>query len=72
VLHGARYPRPPDLLQRPHLNPGVRQAFASLHAQLTVTYQPASRYWPLQACEAAIALALALAVLCGWKIRRLA
>jgi hypothetical protein len=52
----------------------VRQAFASLHAQLTVTYQPASRYWPLQACEAAIALALALAlaVLCGWKIRRLA
>jgi hypothetical protein len=51
----------------------VRQAFASLHAQLTVTYQPASRYWPLQAYETALALALALAIagLCGWKIRHL-
>ena len=58
----------------PTSTPACGTAFASLHAQLTVTYQPASRYWPLQAYETAIALALALAlaVLCGWKIRRLA
>jgi hypothetical protein len=37
-----------------------------------LTYQPASRYWPFQAIETAIflALALALAGLCFWWIRR--
>jgi hypothetical protein len=37
-----------------------------------LTYQPASRYWPFQAIETAIflTLALALAGLCFWWIRR--
>jgi hypothetical protein len=37
-----------------------------------LTYQPANRYWPLQAIETAIflALAFALAGLCFWWIRR--
>jgi hypothetical protein len=43
----------------------------SLHLRQTVTYQPASRYWPLQWIETAIylTLALALAGLCLWWIR---
>jgi ABC-type transport system involved in multi-copper enzyme maturation permease subunit len=44
----------------------------SLHLRQTVTYQPASRYWPLQWLETGIYLALAL-VLAGlslWWIRR--
>ncbi len=43
----------------------------SLHLRQTVTYEPASRYWPLQWCETGIylALALALAGLCLWWIR---
>jgi hypothetical protein len=44
----------------------------SLHLRQTVTYQPASRYWPLQWLETGIylALALALAGLSLWWIRR--
>jgi hypothetical protein len=44
----------------------------SLHLRQTVTYQPASRYWPLQWSETGIylALALALAGLSLWWIRR--
>ena len=44
----------------------------SLHLRQTVTYQPASRYWPLQWYETGIylALALALAGLSLWWIRR--
>jgi hypothetical protein len=43
----------------------------SLHLRQTVTYEPASRYWPLQWFETGIylALALALAGLCLWWIR---
>jgi hypothetical protein len=43
----------------------------SLHFRRTVTYQPASRYWAFQWVETAIylALALALAGLCLWRIR---
>ena len=56
----------------PTSTPACGSAFASLHAQLLVTYQPASRYWSLQAYETAIALALALALagICFWTIRR--
>ncbi len=38
----------------------------------TVTYQPASHYWPLQWAETGIfvALAVALIVACFWRIRR--
>lgn len=42
-------------------NNGIREA---------VTYQPASRYWPIQSIETAIYLALALA-LAGYCISRL-
>jgi hypothetical protein len=43
----------------------------SLHLRQTVTYQPASRYWPLQWYETGIylAVALALASFCLWRIR---
>src|ERR1700727_2264800 len=40
----------------------------SLHLRQTVTYQPASRYWPLQWYETGIYLALALA-LAGFCLR---
>jgi hypothetical protein len=45
---------------------------ASLHLRQAVTYQPASRYWPLQWYETAIftALALILAGLSYWSISR--
>ena len=38
-----------------------------------VTYQPASRYWPLQWGELAlfVAAALLLAVACAWRVRRI-
>lgn len=44
---------------------------ASLHLRQTVTYQPASRYWPLQWYETGVYLALAAALsgLCLWWIR---
>jgi hypothetical protein len=40
--------------------------------QMAVTYQPASRYWAFQWYESAIyvALAVALAGVCAWRIRR--
>lgn len=45
---------------------------ARLNLRIPVTYQPASRYWAFQWYETAIflALALALAGLCFWQIRR--
>jgi hypothetical protein len=47
-------------------------AIAQLHLRQVVTYQPASRYWPLQWYETAIfaALALLLAGFCAWLVRR--
>jgi hypothetical protein len=51
---------------------GSCQAYIeSLHLRQTVTYQPASRYWPLQWYETGIylAVALALAGFCLWWIR---
>lgn len=37
-----------------------------------VTYQPTSRYWPLQWCELFVflAAALLLAGACAWRIRK--
>jgi hypothetical protein len=54
----------------PTSTPACGSAFASLHAQLLVIYQPASRYWPLQGYETAITLALALGLagICFWRI----
>jgi hypothetical protein len=47
-------------------------ALGRLHLRQVVTYQPASRFWALQWYETAIflALALALAGYCFWRIRR--
>jgi ABC-type transport system involved in multi-copper enzyme maturation permease subunit len=51
-------------------NTCVRQLSTTFH--LAVTYQPASRYWPLQASESAIFLGLALILVsfCFWWVRR--
>lgn len=47
-------------------------ALGRLHLRQVVTYQPASRYWPLQWAETSLflALALLLAGFCFWWIRR--
>jgi len=44
----------------------------SQHLRQQVTYQPASRFWPLQWAETGIYLALAagLGLICGWRVRR--
>jgi ABC-type transport system involved in multi-copper enzyme maturation permease subunit len=44
----------------------------SLHLRQQVSYQPASRFWPLQGIETAIYLIFAagLAWLCTWQVRR--
>jgi len=45
---------------------------ASKHLRQSVTYQPASRFWPLQRAETALYLVLAagLGWLCVWRVRR--
>jgi hypothetical protein len=49
-----------------------QNSLSPLHLRQVLTYQPASRYWPLQWEETAIfvVLALALAGLCFWQIRQ--
>ena len=44
----------------------------SLHLRQLISYQPASRFWPLQGAETGIYLVLAagLGALCTWQIRR--
>jgi hypothetical protein len=44
----------------------------SLHLRQLITYQPESRFWPLQGAETGIYLILAtgLGALCTWQIRR--
>jgi hypothetical protein len=48
----------------------VARVGATFHE--VVTYQPASRYWPLQWYELAVFLAAAvvLAGVCVWRVRR--
>jgi hypothetical protein len=60
--------QPPPPAKPP--NPG--QCMASLGIREAIAYQPASRYWPLQWIETGIflALALALAGVCLWRLRR--
>jgi hypothetical protein len=55
----------------PTSTPACGSAFAKLHPQMLVTYQPASRFWALQWYETGIFLAAtaALAGLCFWSIR---
>jgi hypothetical protein len=49
----------------------VARVAATYHEVLT--YQPASRYWPLQWCELCVflAAALLLAGACAWRVRRI-
>ena len=44
----------------------------SLHLRQQVSYQPASRFWPLQGIETGIYLIFAagLGWLCTWQVRR--
>jgi hypothetical protein len=53
-------------------HPALLDCLTSHGIQIAVTYQPASRYWAFQWTETAIyiALALALAGFCFWRIRR--
>jgi hypothetical protein len=69
---------PPSwILQCPGAVPGQPDQacfarLARLGYRQEVSYQPASRFWPLQATETALylALALALALICLWQVRR--
>ncbi len=51
---------------------GCRNALQALHLRQSVTYQPASRFWPLQWIETGIYLLLAagLGGVCVWQVRR--
>ncbi len=53
-------------------HPALLNCLANHGVRVAVTYQPASRYWAFQWAETAIyvALALALAGYCFWRIRR--
>ena len=50
----------------------LNRCLESFHLSNVVAYQPPSRYWPLQWSEAAIfvALAVALGAVCVWVVRR--
>ncbi len=56
----------------PATNAALERCIDSFHLRNVVSYQPPSRYWPLQWTEAAIfvALAVALGVGCVWWLRR--
>jgi hypothetical protein len=51
---------------------GCRKAVDAMHLRQSVTYQPASRFWPLQWIETGIYLLLAagLGCVCLWQVRR--
>ena len=75
----GRCPNPIPVGQgRPHAHPvpatmaALQRCIDSFHLRNVVTYQPASRYWPLQWSEAAIFVALAIAAgaACVWLVRR--
>jgi hypothetical protein len=53
-------------------SPAWSQCLTSHGIRIAVTYQPTSRYWPLQWTETAIylALAMALAGYCFWRLNR--
>jgi hypothetical protein len=49
-----------------------KSALAAMHLRQSVTYQPASRFWPLQWAETGVYLVLAagLGSICVWQVRR--
>ena len=53
--------------------PALWQCLERRHIQAAVTYQPGSRYWPLQGIETGIFLALAVSLagfFCFWRLGR--
>jgi hypothetical protein len=56
----------------PATQAALQRCIDSFNLQQVITYQPASRYWPLQWSEAAIflGLAVALGAACVWLVRR--
>ena len=55
------------------INPlACKKTLAAMHLRQSVTYQPASRFWPLQWIETGIYLVLAagLGWVCAWQVRR--
>jgi hypothetical protein len=56
----------------PATQAALQRCVDSFHLREVIAYQPGSRYWPLQWSEAAIfvALALALSAGCVWWVRR--
>jgi hypothetical protein len=84
VLHGVgrcphRITFPPHIRPQ-HATPAqehviqaeIQRCVDSFHLREVLTYQPTSHYWPLQWSEAAIfvALAVALGTACVWWVRR--
>jgi hypothetical protein len=62
----------PQVCQSPNGLQACASAITQRHLRQVVIYQPASRYWAFQWYETAIfvALALLLAWLCFWRVRR--
>jgi hypothetical protein len=55
------------------INPvDCNKTLAAMHLRQSVTYQPASRFWPLQWIETGIYLLLAFGLgwVCAWQVRR--
>lgn len=71
-----RIPLPPGGIRSGNPSPATQAAYQrcidSFHLREVITYQPASRFWPLQWSEAAIFLALAMVLGAGciWWVRR--
>jgi ABC-2 family transporter len=59
-------------VQGPGGSPALDNCLASHGIRVAMSYQPASRYWPLQFAETGLflALALALAWYCFWRLNR--
>lgn len=75
---GVSVPPPSWVMRCPGSSPGhpdqaCYARLARLGYRQQVSYQPQSRFWPLQADEMALylTLAAALAGVCAWRVRRL-
>jgi hypothetical protein len=63
---------PARVVVRMRSRSALDNCMASHGIRVVMSYQPASRYWPLQLTEIGLfrALALALAGLCFWRLGR--
>jgi hypothetical protein len=75
---GAGFTVPPKACTFGAAGPGLvglrdcKSALAAMHLRQSVSYQPASRFWPLQWTETGVYLVLAagLGWVCVWQVRR--